>query len=103
MKIVFEKVREVKWDRKKVKRLTKRSCVPPSPAELNMYDPLQSPKSYSNYGHDQPFGVGGVASGQLTPGGASGEAGNGNASAGGGCGESIHKGYIKLPLDECLF
>ena len=101
MKIQLEKVREVKWDKKKVQRLTKRSHTTPSPAELNMYSPLQSPESYSNYGHSQPYGVGGVASGQLTPGGASGNS-SGTTSAGGGCGESTYKGF-KLPLDECLF
>ena len=54
---VNEGVKEVKWDIKKVRRLSKRSMVPPSPAEINEYDPLLSPQSYNNYGNPSPYGI----------------------------------------------
>lgn len=55
---VNEAVKEVKWNKKVARRLSKRSHVPPSPAELNVYSPLQSPESYDNYGHPTPYGTG---------------------------------------------
>lgn len=59
MKIVIdEKVKEVKWSKRKVTRLSRRSMVPPSPAELNVYDPLLSKQSYDNYGNPSPYGTG---------------------------------------------
>ena len=54
---VNEGVKEVKWNRKKARRLSMRSMVPPSPAEVNEYDPLLTPQSYNNYGNPKPFGV----------------------------------------------
>lgn len=78
---VTEGVKEVKWNKRIVRRLTKRSHVPPSPAELNEYDPLLSPESYNNYGNPTPYGKpeGGSAEGS-DAGAASGAEGGSSAS-----------------------
>lgn len=77
MKLIIEKTHEVDINPKKIKKLSKRSGVPPCPAEMNVFSNLYSSSSYSNYGHDQPYGNGGCCSNQ-TGGGESG----GTASSG---------------------
>lgn len=72
---VTEAVKEVKWSKKKQRRLAMRSMVPPSPAELNEYDPLLTPQSYNNYGNPSPFGNPEVATSGTEAGAASNPAG----------------------------
>lgn len=75
IKRVQEEVKEIKLSKRKVIRLSKRSMVTPSPAELNVYSPLLTKQSYNNYGNSSPYGNEGSSS-QPDAGAASGSEGS---------------------------
>lgn len=77
IKRVQEEVKEIKLSKRKVSRLSKRSMVPPSPAELNVYDPLLSKQSYDNYDNSSPYGTEG-SSNKSDAGATSGSEGSSN-------------------------